>query len=202
MKILSLPKFALAGAMAVAAIGAPAVTAPANAAVSQSSPSAFVESLAEDGLAVLRSGSSAERRSRFRSLLGQHFAVEQIGDRLIRRWRDDITASQYRAYQQALPGFIMGTYADRLSNYSRADVEVVNTRQNGSTYLVQTRITNPGSRPVSAIWYLTRSGGSYQVYNMRVANINLTLNQAQDFDSYIRRNGFDRLVQFMERRGA
>ncbi|WP_299327836.1 phospholipid-binding protein MlaC [Parasphingopyxis sp.] len=202
MTIMRFPKLALVGAMTVAAIGAPALVSPAHAAVSQSSPSAFVESLAEDGLAVLRTGSSAERRSRFRSLLGQHFAVQQIGDRLIRRWRDDITTSQYRAYQRALPGFILGTYADRLSSYSRANVEVTNARQNGSTYLVQTRITNPGSRPVSAIWYLTRSGGAYQVYNMRVANINLTLNQAQDFDSYIRRNGFDRLVQFMERRGA
>ena len=196
------PSLMLAGAMALAAIGAPAMIAPASAAVSQASPSAFVESLAEDGLTVLRTGSAADRRTRFRSLLGQHFAVDQIGDRLIRRWRNDITTAQYRAYQRALPGFIMGTYADRLSSYSRADVEVTNATQRGSSYLVQTRITNPGSRPVSAIWYLTRSGGNYKVYNMRVAGINLTLNQAQDFDSYIQRNGFDRLVQFMERRGA
>ena len=59
-----------------------------------------------------------------------------------------------------------------------------------------------GQRPVTAIWYLTRTNGSYQVYNMRVAGINLTLNQAQDFDSYIQRNGFDRLVSFMRQRGA
>ncbi|MEM8694538.1 MAG: ABC transporter substrate-binding protein [Pseudomonadota bacterium] len=192
-----------ASAMAIAAIATPALmTTPAQAAVSQSSPSAFVESLSEDGLATLRSGSAAERRSRFRSLLGEHFAVNQIGDRLIRRWRDDISTSQYRAYQRALPGFILGTYADRLSSYARAEVEVTNATRRGSTYLVQTRITNPGQRPVSAIWYLTRTNGSYKVFNMRVAGINLTLNQAQDFDSYIQRNGFDRLVRFMERRGA
>ncbi|MGP1282996.1 MAG: MlaC/ttg2D family ABC transporter substrate-binding protein [Parasphingopyxis sp.] len=197
------PKIFLAGAMAAGAVAAPAiVAAPAHAAVSQSSPSAFVESLAADGLGALRTGSAAERRSRFRSLLGQHFAVNQIGDRLIRRWRDDISASQYSAYQRALPGFILGTYADRLSSYARADVEVTNATQRGSTYLVQTRITNPGQRPVTAIWYLTRTNGSYKVYNMRVAGINLTLNQAQDFDSYIQRNGFDRLVRFMESRGA
>lgn len=197
------PKIFLAGAMAAGAVAAPAiVTTPAHAAVSQSSPSAFVESLAADGLGALRTGSTAERRSRFRSLLGEHFAVNQIGDRLIRRWRDDISASQYSAYQRALPGFILGTYADRLSSYARADVEVTNATQRGSTYLVQTRITNPGQRPVTAIWYLTRTNGSYKVYNMRVAGINLTLNQAQDFDSYIQRNGFDRLVRFMESRGA
>ena len=192
-----------AGAFAVGAITATTViSSPAEAAVSQASPSAFVESLSVDGLATLRSGSASERRSRFRSLLGEHFAVNRIGDRLIRRWRDDISAAQYRAYQNALPGFILGTYADRLTTYARARVEVTNATQRGSTYLVQTRITNPGQRPVTAIWYLTRTNGSYQVYNMRVAGINLTLNQAQDFDSYIQRNGFDRLVSFMRQRGA
>ncbi len=196
------PKSFLAAALAVGGVMSVATPAPAEAAISQASPSAFVESLAEDGLAVLRTGSEAQRRSEFRSLLGDHFAVETIGDRLLGRWRNQISASQYSAYRRALPGFILGTYADRLSNYSRANVEVTNATQRGSTYLVQTRITNPGSRPVSAIWYLTRDGGAYKVYNMRVAGINLTLNQAQDFDSYIQRNGFDRLVSFMEQRGA
>jgi phospholipid transport system substrate-binding protein len=194
-------KIFLASAFATAAFSIPAAMVPAQAAVSQSSPSAFVESLATDGLGALRTGGAAERRTRFRSLLGEHFAVNRIGDRLIQRWRNDISTIQYSAYQRALPGFILGTYADRLSAYARAEVEVTNATQRGSTYLVQTRITNPGSRPVTAVWYLTRSGGSYKVYNMRVAGINLTLNQAQDFDSYVQRNGFDRLVQFMASRG-
>jgi phospholipid transport system substrate-binding protein len=199
--MLRISKLAL-GAMLTAGIASPAIVTPVEAAISQANPSAFVETLASDGLTVLRSGSEAQRRSQFRSLLGQHFAVDTIGDQLLGRWRNQITPAQYSAYRRALPGFILGTYADRLSSYSRANVEVINARQQGSSYLVQTRITNPGSRPVSAIWYLTRSGSRYQVYNMRVANINLTLNQRQDFDAYIQRRGFDQLVAFMEARGA
>ncbi len=195
-------KALLATILSVGSFSFPVAIAPAAAAISQSSPEAFVESLSQDGLAVLRSGSDAQKRSRFQSLLQQHFAVDRIGDRLIQRWSSRITPAQRSAYQRALPGFILGTYADRLGTYSRANVEVTNSRQQGSTHLVQTRITNPGSRPVTAIWYLTRNGGGYQVYNMRVAGINLTLNQAADFDSYIQRNGFDRLVAFMERRGS
>lgn len=191
-----------AATLASVTLAAPAMISPAAAAVSQASPSAFVESLVTDGLQSLRSGSESQRRARFNAIIGQHFAVDQIGDRLIQRWRGRISSSQYSAYQRALPGFLMGTYADRLTAYARADVEVINATQRGDTYLVQTRITNPGSRPATAIWYLTRSGGRYQVTNVRVSGINLTLNQAQDFDSYIQRNGFDRLVAFMESRGA
>lgn len=199
MRIVKLCGALMLGA---AALSAPALIAPASAAVSQASPEAFVESLTEDGLAALRSGSESQRRARFAELLGDHFAIETIGDRLIRRWRSRISDSQYAAYRRALPGFILGTYADRLSSYSRASVEIGETRRSGDTYLVASQVTNPGSRPVTAIWYLTRQGGRYKVYNLRVAGINLTLNQAADFDSYVQRNGFDRLVQFMERRGA
>lgn len=199
MRILKLCGALMLGATAATV---PAVTAPATAAVSQANPAAFVESLTEDGLAALRSGSEAQRRARFADLLGEHFAIETIGDQLIRRWRSRISDAQYTAYRRALPGFIMGTYADRLSSYARADIRVGSTRRSGSTYLVASQVSNPGSQPVTAIWYLTRQGGEYKVYNLRVAGINLTLNQRADFDSYIQRNGFDQLVQFMERRGA
>ena len=45
---------------------------------------AAIETLAADGLGALRTGSEAQRRARFAELLGDHFAVRQIGDRLIR----------------------------------------------------------------------------------------------------------------------
>lgn len=194
-------KALLAATIAMGAVAAPVAFAPVSAAVSQANPSAFVESLATDGLASLRNGTQAQKRARFRGIIEQHFAVEDIGDRLIRRWRGNITPTQYQAYRRALPGFLLGTYADRLATYANADVDVTNATQRGDSYFVQTRVTNPGGRPGSVIWQLTRENGRYQVVNMRVSGINLTLNQAQDFDSYVQRNGFDRLVAFMESRG-
>lgn len=194
-------KALLAAAIAIAGVAAPIAFAPAHAVVSQASPNAFVETLAADTLTALRTGTPAQRRTRFRQVLGEHFAVRAIGDRLINRWRSRITPAQYQAYQAALPGFLLGTYADRLSSYANARVEVVNATERGGDHFVQTRVTNPGNRPVAVIWQLSREGGRYRVANMRVADINLTLNQAQDFDSYIQRNGFDRLVAFMQSRG-
>lgn len=194
-------KALLAASLGLAALAAPAALSPAAAAVSQASPSAFVETLAADTLAALRSGSQAQRRARFSDMLGDHFAVDAIGDRLINRWRSRITPAQYQAYQRALPGFLLGTYADRLSSYSGARVEVVNATERGGQFFVGTRVTNPGASPARVIWQLSREGGRYRVVNLNVSGINLTLNQAQDFDSYIQRNGFDRLVAFMQSRG-
>lgn len=199
MRAIAKPLFV--ALIALGGIAAPAALVPASAAVSQASPSTFVETLVTDGLGALGSGSQAQRRAGFRAIIEQHFAVESIGDRLIASWRNRITPAQYQAYRAALPGFLMGTYADRLTQYANATVTVNNAIERNGSHFVQTRIAPRGSNPANVIWQLSRTGNRYQVVNVQVSGINLTLNQAQDFNSYIQRNGFDRLVAFMESRG-
>lgn len=184
-----------------ASLGAPAFVTPAFAAVNTQDPGPFVDTLADEGFTVLRSGSKATSRTQFRTLLSQYFAVDQIGDRLIRRWRPKITPAQYAAYKAAFPNFIIGSYSDRLFDYARADLKVVRAVPQGTSAAVMTQVTKPGSSPINAVWTVDRIGGGYKVTNLTVAGVNLAVTQAADFDAYIQRNGFDKLVAFMKARG-
>lgn len=187
--------------LAGAALAAAALTAlPAHAQINNRDPAQFVQGIATTGLASLR-GNRAAARGKFRAILAQHFAVDAIGDRLIQRWRRQITPAQYRAYKAAFPAFIIGTYADRLYDYSSADVKVIRTQNQGNSTAVLTQVTKPGARPVNVIWTLARVGGGYKVTNLNVGGVNVAVAQQADFDSYIQRNGFDRLVAFMKSRG-
>src|SRR4051812_24168942 len=103
----------------------PAVTAPASAAVDTSDPQRFVQTLTTDGFAAMRSGNREAAKAKFRALLAQNVAVDQIGDRLIRRSLPTITPAQRAAYKSALPGYVVGTYADRLFEYASASIRVV-----------------------------------------------------------------------------
>ena len=107
-----------AAGVATATFAIPALTTPAAAAVNNQEPGPFVDTLADEGFAVLRTGDRAAARNQFRTLLSQYFAVDTIGDRLIRSWRAKITPAQYSAYKAAFPNFIIGTYADRLFDYA------------------------------------------------------------------------------------
>jgi phospholipid transport system substrate-binding protein len=176
------------------------LVSPAYAQISNRDPEGFVQGIASTGLSSL-GGNRAAARSKFRSILAQHFAVDEIGDRLIRRWRSKITPAQYQAYKAAFPSFIIGTYADRLYPYANANVKVVRTQSQGSNAAVLTQITKPGARPMNVIWTLSRSGDGYKVSNLNVGGVNVAMAQQADFDSYIQRNGFDRLVAFMKSRG-
>jgi phospholipid transport system substrate-binding protein len=176
-------------------------TPAAAASVDNSDPSRFVTSLTGQAFSVLHTGSQSAARGQFRTLLGQYFAVDAIGDRLITRWKPQISAAQYQAYKAALPGFIINTYADRLFDYANAQVKVVRSVPRGNGAAVVSQVIQPGRSPINAIWTVEQIGGGYKVTNLTVSGINLVLTQTADFDSYVQKNGFDKLVTFMKSRG-
>jgi phospholipid transport system substrate-binding protein len=197
-------RFAFAApALALASLGAGGLLVPAaaHAAVNASQPGPFIDSLADEGFAALKSGNKTAARQQFRTLLSQHFAVDAIGDRLIRRWSPKITPAQRAAYKEAFPNFIIGSYADRLFDYANADLKVVRTVPAGNGAAVSTQVMKPGGSPIAAIWTVDKVGGGYKVTNLTVGGINLAVTQSADFDAYIQKNGFDKLVAFMKSRG-
>ena len=185
-----------AGTLAAAIL----VSSPVSAQISNRDPEQFVQGIATTGLSSL-GGNRSAARGKFRSILAQHFAVDAIGDRLIRRWRPQISQAQYARYKAAFPDFIIGTYADRLYEYADASIKVVRVQNQGNNAAVLTQVIRPGVRPVNAIWSVTRTPSGYKVTNLTVGGINLAVTQSADFNAYVQKNGFDALVNFMKSRG-
>lgn len=183
--------------------GVPAVAQIAAATSDAGDPAAraFVEKLSGEAFGVLRdkSQSRSAARNQFRAMLQQNVALDDIGDRLIRRHRATITPAQYSAYQAALPEFVLNAYSDRLYNYSDATVKVVRTAARGPMTDVYTRVTRPGGSPIDTIWQIRKqSGAKMLINNLTVSGINLSLTQEADFNAYIQKNGFDALVTFLK----
>jgi phospholipid transport system substrate-binding protein len=192
---------ALVALTLISGAAAPALMAPAAAAVDTSSPQNLVQTLTTDGFAAMK-GDKATAKAKFRALLSQHVAVDQIGDRLVRRWLPTITPAQKAAYKQALPGYVVGTYADNLFNYANASLRIVRTQPTaGGGADVFTQVTKPGQQPIAAVWSVTNVGGVWKVLNLRVAGINVAMAQAADFDAVVQRQGFDALIRMMKSRG-
>ena len=189
-----------AAAVALASLGAPVLTSPAAAAINNQDPTQFVSGFMSDGFEALRTGNRAAAKARFRTLLAQHVAVDAIGDRLIRRWAGKITPAQKAAYKASFPNYIIGTYADRLFEYARADFKIVRSVPVGTGIDVTTQVTKPGAQPITAIWSLGKLGNAYKVTNLKVGGVNLALTQSADFDAIIQRKGFDALVDMMKAR--
>lgn len=191
---------ALAAPMAMIAATASAAEPADNAKAA----GAFIDDLADKAFAVLRdkSNSKPEVRSKFRTLLKQHFAIDEIGNKLIRRHVRTISKPQYQAYTAAFPDYVIDTYTDNLFEFADSDLRIVRTLPRGTNGNVDvyTRVVRTdGAQPIDAIWSVKRNGdGKFQVTNLTVAGVNLSLTQEADFSAYIQKNGFDALVKFMQ----
>ena len=193
---------ALAALALVGVTSGAAFASPAFAAVDPSDPQRLVQTLTSDGFAAMRGGSRSAAKAKFRALLAVNVAVDDIGDRLVRRWLPTITPAQRAAYKAALPDYVVGAYADRLFDYADATVQVQRSVPTaGGNADVYTQVVKPGRQPVPAVWSVTRVNGQWKVLNLRVAGINIAMAQAADFDSVIQRQGFDALVAMMKARG-
>jgi phospholipid transport system substrate-binding protein len=198
-------------ALLLAATALPLVTAaPASAQAATPADAAaatkFVEDLSNRVFGLLKDKSVSQNalRGKFRGMMREAFALDEIGNKLIRRYRSQITPAQYGAYQTALPEFAINAYSDRLSDYGDADVQPVRTLPRGTKgdVDVYSRIVRPGSQPFDAVWTVRRVGGNFKIVNLTVAGINLSLTQEADFSAYIAKNGFDALVAFMKSANA
>src|SRR3546814_17026580 len=122
---------------------APIAGVPAAAEVNNQDPGKCVHSLATTGFAALQ-GEKASARGRFRSLLAQHFAVDAIGDRLIRRWRPKISDAQYQPYQAAFPNFIVVPYSAPLYQFPDHHITLVTVQHPGPHSALLPPIPRPG----------------------------------------------------------
>ncbi|QXQ07966.1 ABC transporter substrate-binding protein [Sphingosinicellaceae bacterium] len=195
----------LALSMAPFAVSAPAMAQAASPADSQAA-SKFVDDLSVRVFTLLKdkSLSKSQIRAKFRVMLRDAFALDDIGNRLIRRYRNQITPAQYAAYQAALPEFAINAYGDRLMNYANATVTPVRTVPRGARgdVDVYSRVTVPNRDPFDAIWTVRKDGSGFRIINLTISGINLSLTQEADFSSYIAKNGFDALVSFMKSSNA
>lgn len=166
----------------------------------------WVVDISNKVFAVLKDKSLSQNalRGKFRGMMRENFALDEIGNKLIRRYRSQITPAQYTAYQAALPEFAINAYSDRLENYANASVQPIRTVPRGTRgdIDVYSRIVRPGSQPFDAVWTVRKVGGDFKIINITVAGINLSLTQEADFSAYIAKNGFDALISFMKSANA
>lgn len=206
MRLFYRPLILVAFAAAVPTTVVPAAAQAAGSPAQSEAAGKYVQDISERVFTVLkdRSLSKGQVRAKFRVMLRQVFALDDIGNRLIRRYRNQITPAQYAAYQAALPDFAINAYTDRLASYANADVTPVRTVPHGSRgdLDVYSRVTTPGKAPFDAIWTVRPRGNSFEVLNLTISGINLSLTQEADFSAYIAKNGFDAFVAFLKSANA
>lgn len=170
-----------------------AATTPWNGIRAQTTdPQEFIRNLADEAVAALTEDVSREKRvERFRELLHEHFAVQNIGVWVLGRYWRIATPEERREYLQLFERLIVTTYVERFSEYSGETLEVTGATPKGEAdIIVSSNLLRPtGGAPVPVSWRLHPRDDSYRIVDVIVEGISMGQTQRSEFGSVIRKNG-------------
>jgi phospholipid transport system substrate-binding protein len=113
-----------------------------------------------------------------------------------RHWRS-ATEAQRVALTREFQEMLVRTYAVALLNYSGQQIEYLPLRSSASDddVLVQTKVSDSGAPPIPIDYRLSRSVGTWKVYDVTIDGVSLVSNYRSMFAEQVQRTGVDGLIK-------
>ena len=154
-------------------------------------PTALINNLGREALAVLGKGTNESQRvARFRELLRADFDVPGIARFVLGRYWNTATEDQRAEFVKLFENYVALAYATRLAEYAGEQFKVTGSRPDGDGAIVSSQILRPaGSAPIKVDWRLTGRNGNYKIRDVSVDGISMAVTQRSEFTSVIQHNG-------------
>jgi phospholipid transport system substrate-binding protein len=172
-------------------------TAAAESQAAAGDPGNFIEQLASQAIKVLSSpnGSIQEREQKFRDMLRDDFAMDQIGQFVVGIYWRRMSPEQRETYMKLFGEWVLKTYSVRLGGYSGEQFQVLNTTPAGRRdVLVKTRITKGHANGFNATWRVRKADDRYKIIDIYVEGVSMAITQRSEFESILKRHGVDGLI--------
>lgn len=151
----------------------------------------FVQNLGNRALETLARVKLTKEQAdqRFRDLLHEGFDVPTIGQFALGRYWNQATPPQRQEYLKLFEAMIVQVYADRFRQYSGESFKITGQRPEGNDIFVGTQIIRPSGPPVAVEWRVRHNSGRYQIIDVVVENVSMTVTQRSEFASVIQGGG-------------
>jgi phospholipid transport system substrate-binding protein len=130
-----------------------------------------------------------------------HFDFKRMTQLAVGRSWSEASPTQQAALERAFRTLLVRTYAAALAQTSgktRVDVKAPTSSAGDSEVLVRTVVSEPGRKPFTIDYRMSKSSGGWKVYDVVVENLSLVTNYRSSFQSEISRSGVDGLIKTIE----
>ena len=156
----------------------------------------FIKSLSDRAISTLTDTniSAEERRTQFRNLFREGFAVDGIARFALGRYWRAASKHEREEYLVLFEDVIVTTWADRFSQYSGQAFEVrgatdLPTSGSEKVALVSSEFFTSPTSPVQIEWRVASQGDVIKITDVNVAGFSMAQTQRDEFNSVIRNNG-------------
>ena len=168
-------------------------------------PGAFVQSLGNEVVAILKSGDITrdQRRSRFRHLFTSFFDVPAMARIVASRYWRKMSDPQRQEYLELFREYVANIYAVQFSVYTGETFEVMRQQQlDGDATMVKARILRTSGRPLPVDFRVAVAGEELKITDVVVEAVSLLITKRSEFKSVFRQKGVDGFLQTLRERVA
>jgi phospholipid transport system substrate-binding protein len=164
--------------------------APAPLLAAATPPEAFVQELADDVATALRDrGRPQELRLRaVDELVGRGFALDRIARIALGRYWRAATAAEREEFSALFKASVLASYGRRFDDYADRRVRVGAASPAGEQVMVESRVEG-GPSPIRLDWRVAQIDGRWQVLDVMVEGVSLTVTYRNEFAAVIDQGG-------------
>lgn len=155
-------------------------------------PADFISDLGAQAIKELtaRDLTQADRETKFRQLLTEHFDVPAIGRFVLGRHWKLATDAQKTEFLKLFEDFIVRSYAVRFTGYSGETFAVRgSTPGPKNTTLVHSKVLSGSAEPVRVDWRVEPRGERFVITDIIVEGVSMSVTQRSEFASVIQSSG-------------
>lgn len=152
----------------------------------------FIAELGDRTIEILRQPDLDAEQSvaQFQDVFREGFDVPTVARFVLGRYWNVATPEQQQEYLQLFEQMVLETYARRFVEYSGETFTVTGTRPAGdSDVMVESRIVRPDGPPVNVSWRVREREEGFQIIDVVVEGVSMSVTQRNEFASVIQRNG-------------
>ncbi len=183
--------FVLARRALISAIFGVVAFASAGPALADRDAETFAQGLIDRGVGILRNSADPQRRAKFREFILAYADARKTAMFTLGNYRRSASDGDIEAFVKAFTDFATAVYESRLDQYKGQTLKVTGSIDNKpGDVTVNMVVVDPGVRdPLRVAFRLLGANGAYRFVDVQVAGIWLSVEQRDQFASYLSQNG-------------
>ena len=163
---------------------------------------AFIDKIASDVLAIVKSD-AADKSAKLENIFATTVDFDWVGKFVLGRHFKTATPAQQTAYLAAYRPFIIKNYVSRLTKYTGQTYKITGARTSSDgASLVSMQLLDPKGPPVLVDYRVSGKPGAFKVTDIVVEDVSLITTQRAEFNAVVNKNGLDFLIDALKKKAA
>lgn len=164
-------------------------------------PRQFIDRLAEEALAIIRSSGTGteDRRKQFNTLFLRAFDVPAIGRFVLGRHWARLKQEEQQQFLEVMGEYVAGIYASQFADYKGYNFRTTGVRMTGEGEAqVPAQIDREGQQPIRMEFRVKQEQGNYRILDVAVENVSLILTKRDEFSPTLNSEGVQGVIKRMQ----